>query len=346
MVPWLKTAALVAKAHRTQFSLVYFDIKDGGDNPSANVRGLRRLARKYLPRDLNVVYSVADASDATEYFSDIRNDLRPNEGLTIDHEDDPHEVVNLLERVSNKWYGNGTYAYGNATGIFKTLKHAAALRDNDTFGIKKTCVWTLNEPSSIHKFVNKARVDAVMVPNNKWPIQDALKVLDGTVNARRSRRHDQAFFRFDPGEAGVFGEPSYVWNKWGWFPPDFLPVDAAFFWPVEGDQVEGRTGNAVFFKNHECIFWTPWYGKWFRAPIEDAFRNWPKGFWPITAAIYWPVNGKGYFFSGADFIRYVPYKGPDADRLDVAQHWKGWPTKPGQPVPWWPRSVPASCSST
>ena len=105
---YLKDLHTVAVAN-PQLAFVIFDCKPGSASPE-NGRKILNAIRKYLTYDLKIsfVISVAFLKSAS-MFELIKDDLRPNEGVMIDEENDPVAVSNHFNSlgITNHGFGNG-----------------------------------------------------------------------------------------------------------------------------------------------------------------------------------------------------------------------------------------------
>jgi glycerophosphoryl diester phosphodiesterase len=201
---WLNHAKRIAHLYGDKFALIIFDTKfAAGRDPAISgpvLRRVRDLVREVLtsgPNPINVLYSISDY-DKRAALAPIMNDLRPNEGVAIDENDEPAEVEAHFSRlgVANVWYGDGIFTAG-VKDVYPYVEKGARLRDANK-KIKKVYVWTLASKTSIRKFIKEAKADGVMVnaPGTTGPshgLEEALEVVGEWAGARLARRSDPAF---------------------------------------------------------------------------------------------------------------------------------------------------------
>jgi len=311
--PWLKAAAKCAKKYKKRFALIIVHLKT-----FEHLHGLRSRLREALPVDLNILYCLSSYSDR-KAFKQISSDLRFNEGLLIDEDDDPGKISKYLAGtlgVANCWYGDGIFVAGVDSDVRPALVKAADVRDN-TCGIKKNYVWTLAKESSIEDYLENVKVDGVLV--NEGTIADAVKIVNKSKTVRRAKRSDRAFFVFSAGETGTLDSPMNVVGHWKKWPANFLPIDAAIVRP---------NGKGYFFKGDQYLRYTPCKGvdAGFPKKIIGNWKKWPKDFFPLDAAVFWPPNGKAYFFKGDRYLRYTLGHGVDSGYpKKIIGNWLKWP---------------------
>lgn len=132
-------------------------------------------------------------------------------------------------------------------------------------------------------------------------------------------------------EATGSGEKIRTIGVTGWtsFPFEYRSgIDAAFYYPVNG--------HAYFFKDNTYIKYKPGEGvvkhegKKIRQLGLTGWKDIPHAFMQgMDAALYYPPNGKLYFFRNREYVRWEPEKGvaPRYPRRLGLQHrgFGGWP---------------------
>jgi len=171
---WLNAAEIVADKYGGAFALVYFDIKDGGNNAREHLRDLMAMVQEHgIATKLNFIYSIAKVSDAAQFRS-CYSDLNPNEGFNIDQEDEPDDVIHFYSgfnpKIERCWYGNGYYAGGHFPDSVKNSlekannKHRGVADGNGK--VQKTVSWTYEDRDSVELLLDRSglyKIDAILV---------------------------------------------------------------------------------------------------------------------------------------------------------------------------------------
>lgn len=152
------------------FSLIYLDCK-----PTVIGMGIEILhsIRINLDPKIKVVFSVATVEEAKVMFPPIVHDLRTNEYLLIDEENDPELVANFFRTIGaiKFGYGNGDSVPLLPTDVFfphirESISKACELRKEQRLGFVFT--WTFNSKLNQNSFLS-AGVDGVIVDLNGFP---------------------------------------------------------------------------------------------------------------------------------------------------------------------------------
>ncbi len=194
---WLDAARTLAERN-PHWALLYVDIKT-----AERLDELKRLLREKLPAAIQILYSMGNYADRGAFDNVLP--LEANEGLSIDYHTNVQEVKDYFvsKGISRCWFGIGLNAGMSEASkpmLLTASKEAVQVR-NTTSQLAKTCVWTFESESSIRRYFDKVRVDAVLV--NPRAIDIGIRVAN--ENGRLATRNDPAF-------QAVYGEA--------------LPVDA------------------------------------------------------------------------------------------------------------------------
>lgn len=145
-------------------SLVVFDTKSPAAT-AANGPIVRDAVRNILNTDgvnVNVIFSISDRSDSA-LFDNILGDLRDNEGVQVDQEDNPEDLNTWWSKTEkyagNIGYGDGTVGVG--PNLPRAIDHGAFLRASTGFPKAVTYVYVLNAESSEDSFTY-AGVDGII----------------------------------------------------------------------------------------------------------------------------------------------------------------------------------------
>lgn len=144
---YLKDLHTVAVAN-PQLAFVIFDCKPGSVSPE-NGRAILAAIRKHLTYDLKISFVISVAKfESVRMFDLIKDDLRPNEGVMIDEENDPVAVSNHFTKlgITNHGFGNGISILSCgilAPNARPSLEHACGMR---AAGRKPRFIyaWTIN----------------------------------------------------------------------------------------------------------------------------------------------------------------------------------------------------------
>jgi hypothetical protein len=193
---WLAGAKKAAQDYGKQFALIIFDNKSAVDFKTHGYQKFLDAVRAALPNDLNLLFSTG-SYDERDDLELIYKQLRPNEGVAIDQDNDPRRVQDYFNQsgVSHFWYGNGIATFGpDPFGhTWSSLNQATGMRDQAQ-GIKKAYVWTLANEESIANYLSIAHVDGIMM--NRTTLREAKKIINAAWDARLADRDDQAFLAF------------------------------------------------------------------------------------------------------------------------------------------------------
>ncbi len=123
--------------------------------------------------NLKIVMSVAKLQEAQQMFPSIVADLRDNEYLLIDEENDPKAVSDFFKSIgaARFGYGNGDSVPLLPTTVFfphieGSINQACLLRTQKDLGFVFT--WTFNSTQN-QDFFLKAGVDGIVVDYNGFP---------------------------------------------------------------------------------------------------------------------------------------------------------------------------------
>ena len=153
-VDWLKGVHNLAIQY-PGLALIAFDIKSPAATAAHGVE-IRDAVRTYLNTgqvNINVIFSVGTQSDGG-VFDNILGTLGPREGVQIDAEDDPADVVNFF--FARNYFGNIGYGDGTAfqgPNLPRAIDRAAFLRASAGYPKAVTYVYTLNHVTSMHSFI-------------------------------------------------------------------------------------------------------------------------------------------------------------------------------------------------
>lgn len=163
-------------------ALIYLDCK-----PSVIGLGKEILqsVRANLSSTIKVVVSLASIKEAQVMFPSIVSDLRDNEYLLIDEENNPEAVVAFFNSIKAARFG---YGNGDSVPLVPTdlifphirtsISQACAIRDNAKLGFVFT--WTFNSQLNQKSFL-KAGVDGVIVDLKGFPcipgLSNVLKII-------------------------------------------------------------------------------------------------------------------------------------------------------------------------
>lgn len=207
LIDWLIHANHVAEQQGDRFALVIFDIKfasvfnNNKSEAAIALKQTREIVRNYLsPQSpLKVIFSIPKL-ELKEVFDGIIDDLKNNEGISIDQDDSPLYVQNYFRdrKVNNVWYADGTWILGG--NVLDKIIEASRLRDNNHI-IKKVYVWTLGNENSIRDHFNKGGADGVLVnvpdvtsaTTVSYGLEEVLNVIYGSNNLVVANRKDNAF---------------------------------------------------------------------------------------------------------------------------------------------------------
>lgn len=196
----LKTGAK-RKNFKKDFTLIILDIKT-----PTSLETLVNVVHENQVPNLKIIYSVSKAKEG-EQFSRIINLLNSNEGISIDEEEDLHNVTALFSKLqfTRTWCGNGITSLLSNLDKHHEFLQAAGDERNRTAIIKKTYIWTLESVDTMKEFLYKDDVDAVMVNRNGFfrkPIKNLLKILRASTLFRKATIQDEVF------ENGYFNQVS------------------------------------------------------------------------------------------------------------------------------------------
>ncbi|MCU1230955.1 MAG: protein of unknown function, putative Hemopexin domain, partial [Acidobacteria bacterium] len=257
-------------------------------------------------------------------------DLRFNEGMAIDYENDCGAVARYFTGlgVKNYWYGDG---------ISSLLPEPLSVRSSVQSGvnargifneIRKVYVWSLANPDNIASYLDMG-VDGILVEANPAGsftgayVEATVGQVNSRSDIRLATRSDFAFSRAITSDLppGAFG--GSIVEYWGGWPANFTPpLDAAMVLPG---------GRGYFFKGDQYFRYDDSGHAPANAPssfVKGDWPNWPSDFYPIDAAVFWPPTGKVYFFKGDQYIRYnLPEyggrEGVDQGPSPIQGNWPG-----------------------
>jgi len=156
------------------WSMIIFDNKDPVDGAKglAQIQMIRRHLTDHVPLASVISVSQLDMISLFDRLGPNGTDLRPNEMLSIDYENDPTETQAFFnaQGLSNQGYANGVTTYcfwcvfsWNAH-IFDSVAEAVSLRDARR-GIKFVYVWTLGRRQTMAEYIDLG-VDGIFVNQN------------------------------------------------------------------------------------------------------------------------------------------------------------------------------------
>ncbi|MBC7891196.1 MAG: hypothetical protein H7Y12_03200 [Sphingobacteriaceae bacterium] len=182
---WLDAARPLAE-RTPHWALLYVDIKT-----AERLDELKRMLREKLPASIQILYSMGNYADRDAFDKVLP--LEANEGLSIDYHTNVQEVKDYFvsKGISRCWFGIGLNAGMSEASkpmLLTASKEAVQVR-NTTSQIAKTCVWTFESESSIRRYFDKVRVDAMLV--NPRAIDIGIRV--ARENGRLATRNDPAF---------------------------------------------------------------------------------------------------------------------------------------------------------
>lgn len=151
-----------------QLAMIMFDIKHQAAT-CANGLLIQNLVKTHLNIDgvnLNVIYNVGTKEDAVAFrdvakgCSGILGQLGEREGVQVDGEDDPAQMVALLKDAEggNIAYGDGTLGLG--PNLPRILDHASFLKASWSFP-RWNYVYTIDLTSTMNAFID-AGVDGII----------------------------------------------------------------------------------------------------------------------------------------------------------------------------------------
>jgi glycerophosphoryl diester phosphodiesterase len=164
LTDYLASVRDVAERFDKRFALAIFDLKPSMTEDS--VRWLLDEVRRILTEStsLNVIFSVADF-ERRGVLEPVLASLLSREGAGIDEHDQPEHVAQhfAAKGVRNVAYGNGIHTYVPdliGGSIELSIRRALQIK-HDTGQIQFVCRWTLNDPSSMQRYIELG-VDGIM----------------------------------------------------------------------------------------------------------------------------------------------------------------------------------------
>jgi hypothetical protein len=160
----LKKIKKVADAVKERFALIIFDLKETINKP--RLKQVHELVRSLLPNGtgIKVIYSVSSLRRGS-IFKGILEELDPQEGLSIDENDNPLKVQAFFEglKIGRCCYGNGiTAALPEEFGgpIRESLRKAVLLKMRRQV-LKFVYIWTIDLQASMRDYLDLG-VDGIM----------------------------------------------------------------------------------------------------------------------------------------------------------------------------------------
>jgi hypothetical protein len=175
LTKWLSYIKKADQTFDQQLSLIVFDVKT-----PLPITGVRDMINDYLPREIPRVYSTAKIEKA-HIFKEIVNSLGPLEGISIDEEDDPHDVAKFFADIgaTQCWYGNGISVVPLNDPFHESMQVAAPIRDSKG-PFSKIYTWSVHRKEAIRKYIEEDKVDGIIVGlNNPFtrPVSYALEII-------------------------------------------------------------------------------------------------------------------------------------------------------------------------
>lgn len=137
-------------------------------------------------------------NNAHRYFPTVVKDLRPNEGMCIDYENDWNAVNNFFRSIEcpRSWYGNGIFSGVYGKGTINGCKNAVRIRDAaaNPYDFKGVESWTCHQKDDLVTRLNWG-LDSSMVDGPQHDgdfVTQALKEIRGAHLATRS---DSPFYK-------------------------------------------------------------------------------------------------------------------------------------------------------
>ena len=185
-------------------ALIVFDIKSPAATADHGTEILN-LIRTHLntgPVDVNVILSIATRDDGAVFNDILQNGLGPREGVQVDAEDDPADIVNFFFGAPYNYSGNIGYGDGTAfqgPNLPRSIDRAAFLRASVGYPKSVTYVYTLNHITSMHSFIYSG-VDGIIpdsfgvqASGDTSHITDLLGVVNEHPEIRLATRADNPF---------------------------------------------------------------------------------------------------------------------------------------------------------
>jgi len=191
LTKWLSYIKKVDQKFDQQLSLIVFDVK----SPLA-IGSVRYMINDYLPPEIPRVYSTAKIEKA-HIFKEIVNSLSQLEGISIDEEDDPHEVAKFFRDIgaTQCWYGNGITLVPVNGQFHDSMRKASLLRE-DSAPFSKIYTWSVHRKSALYKYIIEDKVDGIIVGLDSIltrPVTNAIKIIEASDEVRLADRNSRLY---------------------------------------------------------------------------------------------------------------------------------------------------------
>jgi len=191
LTEWLSYVKKADQRFDQQLSLIVFDVKT-----PLPIGRVRDMINDYLPPELPRIYSTAKIAKA-HIFQEIVNSLAPNEGVSIDEEDDPHGVAKFFGDIgaTQCWYGNGISVVPLNEPFHQSMQVAVPIRDSKR-PFSKIYTWSVHRKEAIRKYIEEDKVDGIIVGlNNPFtrPVSYALEIIAANKDVSLAHRSIDLF---------------------------------------------------------------------------------------------------------------------------------------------------------